>query len=81
LKLPPRERLEDIEELVDSFLERIARASGQPKRQVSRDVLRTLKTYSWPGNVRELENFIEPAAALSTRGWNQSTFRRRSARD
>jgi len=67
LKLPPlRERVEDIQELVDTFLVRIAKTSGQPQRQVSREVLRMLKTYSWPGNVRELENFIERAAALST---------------
>ena len=67
LKLPPlRERLEDIEELVETFLLRIAETSNQPKRQVSREVLRMLKTYSWPGNIRELENSIERAAVLST---------------
>jgi two-component system response regulator HydG len=67
IKLAPlRERLEDIEELIEAFLERIARISGKPKRNISREALRMLKSYAWPGNVRELENFIERAAALST---------------
>jgi DNA-binding NtrC family response regulator len=67
LKLPPlRERMDDIEDLIETFLERIARSTAQPRRQISRDALRMLKTYSWPGNVRELENFIERAVALGT---------------
>jgi two-component system response regulator HydG len=67
LKLPPlRERMEDIEDLIETFLERIATSTGQPRRQISREAVRMLKTYSWPGNVRELENFIERAVALGT---------------
>jgi DNA-binding NtrC family response regulator len=67
LKLPPlRERMEDIEDLIETFLERIARSTGQPRRQISREAVRMLMTYSWPGNVRELENFIERAVALGS---------------
>jgi len=67
LKLPPlRDRLDDLEDLVKTFLERIAKSTGQPKKEYSREVVRMLKTYSWPGNVRELENFIERAVALGT---------------
>ena len=58
--------MEDIEDLIETFLERIARSTGQPRRQISREAIRMLKTYSWPGNVRELENFIERAVALGT---------------
>ena len=67
LKLPPlRERIDDLEDLIDTFLDRIAKNSGQPRKPISRDALRLLKTYSWPGNVRELENFVERAVALSS---------------
>ncbi len=67
LKLPSlRERIDDLEELVKAFLERIARTTGQPKREVSREAIRMMKMYSWPGNVRELENFLERAVALGT---------------
>ena len=67
LKLPPlRDRMDDLEDLADTFLERIAKSTGQPKKEISREALRMLKAYSWPGNVRELENFIERAVALGT---------------
>lgn len=67
LKLPPlRDRLEDIEDLVNTFLDRIAKSTGQPRKTISREALRMLRTYSWPGNVRELENLVERAVALGT---------------
>ena len=67
LKLPPlRERIEDLEDLIETFLNRIAKTTGQPRKEISRDSLRLLKSYYWPGNVRELENFIERAMALSS---------------
>jgi two-component system response regulator HydG len=67
LKLPPlRDRMEDIRPLVETFLERIAKSSGQPKRDVSAEAYRILQSYSWPGNVRELQNFVERAVALSS---------------
>jgi two-component system response regulator HydG len=67
LRMPPlRDRMDDLNDLVDMFLERIAKSLGQPKRQISHEAMRMLKTYSWPGNVRELENFIERAVALGS---------------
>jgi DNA-binding NtrC family response regulator len=67
VRLPPlRDRMDDIEDLVNAFLDRIAENTGQPRKKISREAVRMLKTYSWPGNVRELENFIERAVALGT---------------
>jgi len=67
IKLPPlRERMDDIERLVNAFLDRIAGNTGQPRKKISREAVRMLKTYPWPGNVRELENFIERAVALGS---------------
>lgn len=67
LKLSPlRQRMDDLDDLIDTFLDRIARTTGQPRKEISREALRLLKSYSWPGNVRELENFVERAVALSS---------------
>lgn len=70
--LPPlRERMEDLDELVELFLTRFSRpqspASRGPGRgsQVSPAALEALRHYHWPGNIRELENALERAVALS----------------
>jgi len=67
IKLPPlRERMDDVEDLATAFLDRIAKNTGQPRKEISKEAVRMLKTYPWPGNVRELENFIERAVALGS---------------
>ncbi|RLB05900.1 MAG: hypothetical protein DRG50_06490 [Deltaproteobacteria bacterium] len=64
--IPPlRERQEDIDLLVDYFLERLSRDLGLPKPEVSPEVWEIFNSYHWPGNVRELENCIERALLLS----------------
>ena len=56
---PLRERTEDLQTLVDYFMEKFKRpAEGEAKR-LSEEAVQLLKTYFWPGNVRELKNFIE----------------------
>ncbi|MCK6391196.1 MAG: sigma-54 dependent transcriptional regulator [Azonexus sp.] len=63
LRMPPlRERMEDIDELVDSILRKLG-GEGHPR--LSDDARAALQTYSFPGNVRELENILERATALS----------------
>lgn len=63
LRMPPlRERMEDIDELVDSILRKLG-GEGHPR--LSDDARAALQTYSFPGNVRELENVLERATALS----------------
>ncbi|HQR40991.1 MAG TPA: sigma-54 dependent transcriptional regulator, partial [Blastocatellia bacterium] len=65
LEIPPlRDRVQDIPDLVDHFLAKLARETGRPKLTVSIETLRFLEDYKWPGNVRELENTIERAFAL-----------------
>jgi len=67
VELPPlRERVEDIPDLVDHFLEKLAKDSGRPKLTCSPEALRLLEAYDWPGNVRELENTIERAHAFES---------------
>lgn len=64
IRLPPlRERVEDIPELVRSFLTNAAEA-GLPWKTIDNNALERLKQHSWPGNVRELENLVQRLAAL-----------------
>ncbi len=66
LRLPPlRERLPDLEALVESLSEDIARRSGLPHKALSPDALALLMQHAWPGNVRELRNTLEQASLMT----------------
>ncbi len=56
---PLRERMEDMELLVEHFAAEIASESALGKKKIDPQIYRILQTYSWPGNIRELRNFIE----------------------
>ncbi len=65
LRVPSlRERREDIVQLADNVLRRLADSSGQPAAHLNAQALDTLKSYRFPGNVRELENMLERAYTL-----------------
>ena len=67
VRLPPlRERLADVPQLAEAFLERAARRHALKAKTLSPSALRELLAYTWPGNVRELENIIERAAVTSS---------------
>jgi DNA-binding NtrC family response regulator len=66
LRIPPlRERRQDIPLLVEHFLERLNRSTGQT-HSISDAAMKALLAYDWPGNVRQLENCLERGCALST---------------
>ncbi len=56
---PLRERLEDLELLVEHFAAEIAGESALGKKRIDPRIYAILKSYAWPGNIRELRNFIE----------------------
>src|SRR5436189_248650 len=62
IALPPlRERLEDLPELAQRFVERFyaeETEAGPRVRGLRADTLRALAAYPWPGNVRELRNVV-----------------------
>jgi DNA-binding NtrC family response regulator len=63
-----RDRVEDIESLVEHFVGRYAAANNRPRPKILEQVIAALKTYSWPGNVRELQNYMERAIVLCRDG-------------
>lgn len=63
--IPPlRERKEDMELLVELFINKLNRRYGKDIKDIHGDVLRSFQEYDWPGNIRELENVIERAYIL-----------------
>jgi two-component system nitrogen regulation response regulator NtrX len=60
------ERREDIPELISYFIERIAEATGMPRRRLGEDALATLQVHEWPGNVRQLRNNVERLLILAS---------------
>lgn len=66
INIPPlRERMDDINELADFFIDRYCREMRKPMKSLSREATALLEKYHWPGNVRELENTIERAVILA----------------
>ena len=58
--LPPlRARLEDLDLLVDHFLDDCARRYQRPVLKVPAVVRQMLSRHDWPGNVRELFSWVE----------------------
>jgi DNA-binding NtrC family response regulator len=65
--LPPlRERRDDVELLVVSFLHRYADQNRREMRRVHPEAMRLLRDHDWPGNVRELQNYVERAVILGS---------------
>ncbi len=62
---PLRERVEEIEALVNRFLSRASRENDAAVHGITPRALALLQGYSWPGNVRELRNVIERAVVIS----------------
>ena len=69
IQIPPlRDRPEDIDPLVDHFLDKYARRFGLPACQLGPATRARLRSQEYRGNVRELENTIERMVALSGGG-------------
>jgi two-component system response regulator HydG len=68
--IPPlRRRPEDIDWLMDRFLENAVSRSDARIRGFSALAEEAALSYAWPGNVRELRNRVERAVAVATSEW------------
>jgi two-component system, NtrC family, response regulator AtoC len=66
IRVPPlRERAEDIEPLVRTFVRRYAERYGMSGVDVEPSLVDALRASPWPGNVRELENTVARLLALA----------------
>jgi len=61
---PLRKRSQDIPELTEHLLIKLAAENNQQQPVLSKAAMDGLKHYHFPGNVRELENILERALAL-----------------
>jgi DNA-binding NtrC family response regulator len=69
ITVPPlRERLSDLQGLINKFLTRLNRRYGREVLGVTDKTLEQFYHYSWPGNVRELENIMERGVILTADG-------------
>lgn len=66
IMLPPlRERVEDIQELVEHFLVIYCKKYKMPLKRINPATIRRLEKHTWPGNIRELQHAVERAVILS----------------
>ena len=66
LYVPPlREREDDIERLMQFFLDHFKLQHGRPRLVLSEGARAKLLSYHWPGNVRQLRNVIDSAVVMA----------------
>ena len=53
------DRIEDLDELIEYFVDNFCKENGMPKKNVISDIKNKYLHYDWPGNIRELKNNIE----------------------
>src|SRR5262245_61478831 len=60
VRLPPlRERKDDIQLLIDHYVEKFAAQFGRGIEGFSDEAMERLLSHDWPGNIRELINLVE----------------------
>jgi two-component system nitrogen regulation response regulator NtrX len=64
--LPPlRERGDDIFDLAQHFLMKMAHELGEKQKTLSPEAQKVMREYPWPGNIRELKNLLERVCIMS----------------
>jgi two-component system response regulator AtoC len=66
MRVPPlRERPEDIEPLVHTFVLSYSQRYGMGTVEIEPGLIDAIKSHAWPGNVRELENTVARLLAIA----------------
>jgi DNA-binding NtrC family response regulator len=60
-----KERLEDIEPLLEYFLDMYCKKYNIQRKRVNSGTIKRLQMHDWPGNIRELQHAVERAVILS----------------
>jgi two-component system nitrogen regulation response regulator GlnG len=67
IELPPlRDRVEDLEPLIDHFRQLANQDLGKEVLQFSEQAIERLRHYHWPGNVRQLQSVVRQAVLQTT---------------
>ncbi len=65
INIPPlRERSEDIQPLVEHFVNLYTTRMNKPIRRIDPGIYNALSCYAFPGNIRELRNMVERALII-----------------
>ena len=65
INVPPlRDRLDDIPELIEYFVQNISSEMGKSVPRFTQDAIEELQKYRWTGNIRELHNVVERLVIL-----------------
>ncbi|MEM6363431.1 MAG: sigma-54 dependent transcriptional regulator, partial [Planctomycetota bacterium] len=62
---PLRDRGDDVDMLIDHFLDHFLKQHGRPNLALSSSARARMREYSWPGNVRQLRNVIDSAVVMA----------------
>ncbi len=66
IAVPPlRDRLEDVPQLVQSFVSEFEKSCRKRIDSIDKASMDSLQRYPWPGNIRELRNVVERAMILA----------------
>lgn len=66
IQIPPlRERSNDIDKLIEHFINKFNNRLKRKVSDVSPEVARLFYSYNWPGNIRELEHVLEGSMNLT----------------
>ncbi len=74
-----RERKNDIPQLCEYLLQKLARRFGRNAPQLNPGTIQLLKRWDWPGNLRELENWVARVIVLGNEVALESDFGRQAA--
>lgn len=68
IKVPSlNERIEDIPELANHFINQICSDYGMPEKTITDDAIEKLQQINWTGNIREFRNVIERLIILGNK--------------
>ena len=66
LNIPPlRERGEDVDLLINHFVDHFRVQHGRPELTLSDEARQMMLAFQWPGNVRQLRNVIDSAVVMA----------------
>ena len=66
IEMPPlRERGDDLDLLIDHFLDHFRLQHGRSSLELSSEARSRMREYMWPGNVRQLRNVIDSAIVMA----------------